>query len=85
MNEKKRLKERKVFNELSHVVNRINKGDTCCLCGKKVTSFCNSHEVPKYILKEIAEDGKIYWGQNISDREDVFNTKRGIKNAFTFK
>ena len=25
--------------------------DTCYFCGKSVTSFCNSHSVPRFVLK----------------------------------
>ena len=48
------------------MISRINsraaqkaKRDTCILCGNACTSFCNSHSVPKFTLRRIAESGKV--------------------------
>lgn len=35
------------------------KGDTCYLCGKPCTSFCNSHSVPQFTLEHITENGNV--------------------------
>ena len=35
------------------------KQDTCFHCGKKVESFCNSHSVPAFCLKNIASNGML--------------------------
>lgn len=39
---------------------RAETKDTICLhCGKSVTSFCNSHNVPHFCLENIGIDGKV--------------------------
>lgn len=35
------------------------KPTTCILCGKQITSFCNSHSVPQLVLRKIAYNGMI--------------------------
>ncbi len=60
--------------------------DHCLLCGKKDVSFCNSHIVPQFILKGIADRGMVCYGQSLFDEsDDLLETKKGIKNAFTFR
>ena len=43
------------------------KRDSCYVCKKPCTSFCNSHSVPQFCLRRIAVDGKVY----ISDIQRV--------------
>ncbi len=31
----------------------------CLLCGKEASSFCNSHSIPQFCLKQIALKGKV--------------------------
>ena len=35
------------------------KQETCALCGKPCSSFCNSHSIPQFALRRIAENGKV--------------------------
>ena len=35
------------------------KGTTCLYCGKNVTSFCNSHTIPVFCLRNIDSDGMV--------------------------
>ena len=58
--------------------------DNCCLCGKKTTSLCNSHDVPQFILEEIAENGAVSYAKAIG-AEKVRKTTRGVRNANPFK
>lgn len=38
----------------------------CCeLCGKQVDEFCNSHSVPKMILREIQDQGWVLNAQSV--------------------
>ena len=50
-----------------------------------MNSFCNSHVVPQFILKEIADVGMVYYGQSLHEENVFLPTKTGINNAFTFK
>lgn len=46
---KKFIKEARTEAKLSH----------CLYCGKEVTSFCNSHTVPKFVLRNLAKNGML--------------------------
>lgn len=39
---------------------RASSSGTCLICGKKVTSFCKSHTLPRYILDNISDNGYVY-------------------------
>ena len=68
------------------LVKRHSKSDECLMCGRKITSPCNSHVVPQFVLKEIAEKGCISYGHALS-KTDVAGIKKttGINNAYTFR
>ena len=44
---------RKQINKLLREAQNDSKPEECILCGKKQTSFCNSHSIPQMILKNI--------------------------------
>lgn len=72
--------------EFVRAIDKFAKVDNCLLCGKKMTSACNSHVVPQFILKEIAENGHVSYGHalhtiNINGLERT----TGVKNAYTFR
>lgn len=46
-------------NNLLRQIERDAKTTACFLCGKKIDSPCNSHVVPRFILKEIAQQGMV--------------------------
>ena len=50
---------RKRINKMLSTARRNAKPTVCALCGKTVTSFCNSHSVPQMALKPIADNGKL--------------------------
>ena len=70
-------------NNLLRQIERDEKTTTCFLWGKKIDSPCNSHVVPRFILKEIAQQGMVEYGQSLS-RLAIQKTQTGINNAFTF-
>ena len=53
-------------NNLLRQIERDAKTTACFLCGKKIDSPCNSHLVPRFILKEIAQQGMVEYGQSLS-------------------
>ena len=72
--------------EFVRAIDKFTKVDNCVLCGKKITSACNSHVVPQFILKEIAENGHVSYGHALH----TINIKgldrtTGVKNAYTFR
>ena len=49
----------KRMSRIMSEVKSETKGDVCFFCGKPVTSFCNSHNVPRFCLESIGADGKV--------------------------
>lgn len=66
--------------------NKQAKAEECLLCGRKMTSPCNSHVVPQFILRGIAESGKVAYGHALN-LFDVGGADRvtGVNNAYTFR
>ena len=48
------------------------RNDCCILCKNKVTSFCNSHLIPQFVLNNICDCGKLAVGQQIIENEANF-------------
>lgn len=59
----------------------------CLLCDKEITNLCNSHSVPQFVLKNLAENGKIVQSTMLMSFEDIdfFDIEKGINNSGTFK
>lgn len=58
------------------------KKDSCEICKKKCTSFCDSHSVPRFVLRNISENGKVC----LPLQGDIAGTgtDTGINKAGTF-
>ena len=74
---------RKKINGMISDARNIAKPDQCILCGRKQTSFCNSHSVPQLALKNIADNGKLYLASALMGIE-VIDMEKGVKNSGTF-
>lgn len=48
----------KKFSMYKHAGEQKAKPENCMLCGKKTVSFCNSHSIPQFCLKNITREGK---------------------------
>ena len=75
----------KDFNDLKNIVYKLNKVDECMLCGNKMSSACKSHTIPQFVLKNIAEDGKLVYGQEFANVKNLFDCKKGVSNAHVFR
>ena len=81
----------KRFSRIRKEANKYTKGTNCVLCGKECTSFCNSHTIPKFIIKNIAENGKVYIPSMTIDEIDLdnrlkaFKSNPGVEEALTFE
>lgn len=66
---------------------RKNKFDECLLCGKESNSFCYSHSVPQFVLKNIAEEGKLIQGRAISAPDNIpfLDFEKGTANTGLFR
>lgn len=61
------------------------KPTVCALCGKEVTSFCNSHSVQQMALKPIADNGILLHASAALDFDkDIIDIENGVKKSGTF-
>lgn len=74
---------RKKINKMLSNARNTAKPDSCILCGRKQTSFCNSHSVPQLSLKNIADNGKLYLASALIGIE-VVDMEKGVNNSGTF-
>ena len=81
------IKVRKEVSRRFQEARNNSRPDTCLLCNKKLTKLCNSHSVPQFVLKQLAENGKIMQSSFLLAFEDIdiFETEKGVKNSGTFK
>ena len=77
---------KRILNRFTREINKNSKVNECVLCGSKMTSPCNSHVVPQFILKEIAEEGHVSYGHAFH-LLSIFGLKKttGINDAYTFR
>ncbi len=74
---------KKIMSKLFKEARQAAKRDTCYFCGKKVTSFCNSHSVPRFCLENIATNGKVLTLNTIVDNP-LLDIENGVNKAGTF-
>ena len=87
------MNEIEINKEISRIkkeANQYTKGTNCALCGKSCTSFCNSHTIPRFVIKNIAQNGKVYNPSMTMDNLDlktrlnVFKSNPGVEETLTF-
>ena len=74
--------QKKVKKILKDSRNQAKK-KTCYYCGKPCDGFCNSHTVPAFCLKNIADKGKVYYANTIIDLP-ILKADKGVNEAGTF-
>ena len=60
------------------------KGDACFHCGKNVSSFCNSHNIPAFCLRNIEQNGKVLNANSIIQFPFLLKEEQGVGDAGTF-
>jgi hypothetical protein len=79
----KKAEYNKNFSAMMKKAREKTKLKNCYLCGKDATSFCNSHSIPQFCLKNIAADGVMY-SSNAAIEAPFGDEKLGINNAGVF-
>ena len=74
---------KKKMSQINKEVRQASKRDACYFCGKSVTSFCNSHSVPRFCLDNIDTNGEVLTLNTIIDNP-LMKSESGVKNAGTF-
>ena len=83
---KRAEREKREASEFFGALNKYSRVDHCVLCDRKMTSPCNSHVVPQFILKNISEDGKVSYGHALFKKKVLgLDKPTGINNAYTFR
>ncbi len=59
------------------------KRSTCYICDKQCTSFCNSHSIPEFTLRHIAEKGKVI--ATLQKEIPMLGKDTGLNKAGTFQ
>lgn len=77
---------RKQFNKILRNAQTSAKKDSCYYCGNEVTSFCNSHSIPRFMLKNIdyKTNGNIATF-NSTTKIPFLDETVGLNSAGTFK
>lgn len=78
------LEFKKQTNNIIRKAHNDSKLEYCACCKKNVSSFCNSHSLPKFILKSISNNGYVLTSNNYSKIPIIDNSK-GLNNAGVFK
>lgn len=82
-NKDKQIEFEKELSKLHKELKSRAKGSACVLCGKEMTSFCKSHSVPQFILKNIAIEGKLIPYSRLMDGKES-DELTGVSSAMTF-
>lgn len=77
------IQGRKKINQIMKDGKNQAKLDKCYYCGTDCESFCNSHTLPAFCLRNIAHNGKVFYSNSILDLP-ILNTDKGINEAGTF-
>lgn len=73
---------KKMIGQLVKQARTQAKHETCLFCGQNLP-FCNSHTVPQFCLKNIADNGKVNLFKALIGTE-LLSSDSGVKNSGTF-
>ena len=80
--ESQKININKNISKFSSEARAKSKSDFCILCKKQCSSFCNSHSIPQFALRRIAENGKIH--SSLQGELPVLGGDLGVNKAGTF-
>ena len=83
MDENKFILVKKIIEEERRNARMSSKGNRCYLCNKRVDSFCKSHTIPQFCLRNISDDGKLYNFNKFIDNK-ILHDKDGVNKIETF-
>lgn len=79
--DKQEIEIKRQVSKFFKIAEQRAKSNHCALCNKFCLSFANSHSVPQFVIKRIADNGKLI---TYNDLEKLAISKHGVKNAWTF-
>ncbi len=78
------LSYKKRISQINKDARQAAKKENCYFCGKPVTSFCNSHSIPRFCLKNISSKGEVLTINTLIDNPLV-HRENGLEKAGTFQ
>jgi len=75
---------RKQYNKIVFEAKKDAQRGECIWCRKKITSFCNSHSVPRFVINNISVDGKVEYFNDFI-QIPFLDEMKGVNVAGTFK
>lgn len=81
------IENRKKYDAVYKRGQQQAKNDRCMICGKPCSSFCQSHTLPRMVLKNISQNGYLntaFWQYGDKNNPEVLKPKIGIKKAGVF-
>ena len=84
MGEKDENKALQKFKEMRYQAIVATRSNTCFLCGKVLTGSCESHSIPKFILKNIADNGWVFTANKLM-KVETERDEKGVNNSGIFR
>ena len=79
-----KIEFRKQLGKLLNKSRQDAKGEECYYCGKKCSSFCNSHSIPSFFLRNIAIEGDVYSNNKLVNLP-LLDDDKGVNKSGTFQ
>ncbi|MDR0917744.1 MAG: hypothetical protein LBM93_00615 [Oscillospiraceae bacterium] len=76
---------KKKHSKLINKARESSKPEKCYICGKQCSSFCNSHSIPRFILKNISDNGMIHTPAWFIKNIPFVDKEVGINKTGVFK
>ena len=73
----------KKYNKIIKDAREESKLEYCLCCKKKTSSFCNSHSLPKFVLKNLSEKGMVLTSNHFLEMPFI-KEEKGLNNSGTF-
>lgn len=77
------IEAKKFINKIIKDSRTHSKPSQCYYCGNECDSFCNSHTLPAFCLRNIACKGKVFYSNTILDLP-ILKDDKGVNEAGTF-
>ena len=78
------IEDKKKMSRIISESKQRAKKQKCFYCKKESSSFCNSHSIPAFCLKNISCNGELY-NFNALIGFSLLDSKKGVKNSGTFQ
>lgn len=79
-----KIEYRKKMSKIFNKSRKDAKKEECFYCGKECSSFCNSHSIPAFLLRNIAIKGEVY-NSNKLVKIALIDDEDGVNQSGTFQ